>query len=205
MSLSYTKTYTNTSCTLHISGMVSGTAYRVYCRTNYYGGTSLGDIEIVNDENVSYLDSTYVITGLDPGTPYTVNVGTQSEWVGGQSFTTPSGRPSDWSWTSSVIQGGAVETVLQPNGVYYAYYLTAEEWNSFTTRINEFRSYKGYSNYSFTQAVAGTEMTAAVVNQARTAISTMSPPTALPAAISSGGSITAAFINGLKNSLNSIV
>ena len=38
----------------------------------------------------------------------------------------------------------------------------------------------------------------------RQVIAGMNPPTAVPSAIVSGGKITAAFINGLKNSLNSI-
>lgn len=107
-------------------------------------------------------------------------------------------RPANWSWTSTVSKGSKAS-----NGTVA--YLTAKEWNNFTARINEFRTYIGLSTYSFTTVVKGNPMTAAQVNQARTAINAMSPPTAVPSAAVSGQSVTAAFINGLSASLNSII
>ena len=47
-------------------------------------------------------------------------------------------------------------------------------------------------------------MTAAQANQARDAINAMNPPIAVPSAVSAGNPITAQFINGLANSLNSL-
>ena len=106
-------------------------------------------------------------------------------------------RPSSWSWTSTVKQGSAASSGGSA-------YLTAVEWNNFTARINEFRSYKNLSTISFVAAVKGQPMTAAQVNVARSAINDMKPSTAVPAAVVKGTAVTAAFINGLKNSLNSI-
>lgn len=108
-------------------------------------------------------------------------------------------RPSNWTWSSTVASGATVGTY---NGA--PAYLTAKEWNNFTARINSFRTYKKLSTVSFTSAASGSSMTAAQVNAARTAISAMSPPTSVPSAVSQGQAITAAFINGLSNSLNSI-
>lgn len=91
---------------------------------------------------------------------------------------------------------------------YEVYPLTAREWNRFIDRIFAFMDYYEIpysggdaSNFYVT---AGTEMLAEDVDYARQLIAVMNPPTALPSAIRSGGKITAAYINGLKNSLNSI-
>ena len=108
-------------------------------------------------------------------------------------------RPNNWAWTSSVGQG--IQVSYLNNSPWY---LTAQEWNNFTARINSFRSYKGLSITSFTLAVKGQPMKANQANEAINAIKAMNPPTAVPSTVSSGSSITAAFINGLANSLNSI-
>ena len=108
-------------------------------------------------------------------------------------------RPNDWVWTSPVEQNLQV-SYLNDN----PYYLTAEEWNNFTTRINLFRAYKGLSAATFTTAVKGQQMMAAQANEAINAISAMSPSVAVPSAVTSNSPITAQFINGLANSLNSL-
>ena len=101
-------------------------------------------------------------------------------------------RPTDWTWHSSKTAGQAIS-------------LTASEWNSFCTKINLFRQYKGLSNYTFTTATSGSVITASIVNQAVNAISNMSPPTSPPSTVVSKSSvITASFFNTLRSSLNSI-
>ena len=101
-------------------------------------------------------------------------------------------RPTDWTWHSSKTAGQVIS-------------LTASEWNSFCTKINLFRQYKGLSNYTFTTATSGSVITASIVNQAVNAISAMSPPTSTPStAVSKTTVITASFFNTLRNSLNSI-
>jgi hypothetical protein len=109
-------------------------------------------------------------------------------------------RPDNWEWTSPVGQGVEVQYLDD-----HPYYLTAAEWNNFTARINLFRVYKNmYQVLTFTTAVKGQAMTATQANQARDAINAMNPPIAVPSAVSSNSPITAQFINGLANSLNSL-
>ena len=100
-------------------------------------------------------------------------------------------RPSDWSWYTSKVSGSTVN-------------ITAQEWNSFCTKINQFRQYKNFSEYSFTTVYTGGTITAAQANQARSAIASMTPPTSLPSNAVTGQPINASFFNGLRNSLNSI-
>ena len=88
---------------------------------------------------------------------------------------------------------------------YEAAYLTASEWNAFWDRLMEFARYKGLSVSGTPNRVSpGDPMLASQANDARTMISLLEPTVELPAEISSGSKITAAFINGLANSLNSV-
>ena len=101
-------------------------------------------------------------------------------------------RPSEWTWHTSKVAGGVIS-------------LTANEWNSFCTKINQFRQYKSLSNYSFATATSGSIITASIVNQAVNAISAMNPPTSTPSTtVSKSTVITASFFNTLSRSLNSI-
>ena len=85
-----------------------------------------------------------------------------------------------------------------------AFNITAAEWNAFCSAINAVRSAYGTGAYSFTSAVQGNAFTAVQHNEARTSINDMSPGTAVPSAVSQGGDVTAATINGLLASLNSV-
>lgn len=114
-------------------------------------------------------------------------------------------RPSDWSWSSTVRQRATVTTTKVADGEWEAAYLTASEWNGFLNRIVAFMEYKGFTvSTSPSYVTAGSAMLASQVNAAIQMIDLMSPPTPTPAEVSSGENITAALINGLKNSLNSI-
>ena len=100
-------------------------------------------------------------------------------------------RPDNWSWWSTISPGSAIA-------------ITAEEWNAFTTRINEFREYDGLGTYWFTTATSGMAISYWIVNQARTAISEISGHGSLPSAAVSGGKIYASFFNSLASALNSV-
>jgi hypothetical protein len=116
-------------------------------------------------------------------------------------------RPSNWSWTSTVAKGASMPCTQTGDKTYNAKPLTATEWNNFIDRIFEFYEYKEKSYSGSTSGfyvTKGDKMLASTVDLARQLIAVLNPPTALPAAISRGGKITAAYINGLKNSLNSI-
>ena len=120
-------------------------------------------------------------------------------------------RPSNWSWQTSGISSGSSMKYSQSGSTIIPTPLTAAEWLAFMNRIKEFYEYDSnktvnstYWNSAVNGVKSGSPMTATQVNSARYLISQLPIQTTLPSAVSSGGKITAAFINGLKNSLNSI-
>ena len=119
-------------------------------------------------------------------------------------------RPSNWSWSTTGISKGSSMAYTQSGTTITPKPLTAKEWLSFMDRVKEFYTYKGktvdstYWNRAVNGVASGKPMTATQADGARYLISQLSPPTSVPASVSSGTVITAAFINGLKNSLNSI-
>ena len=119
--------------------------------------------------------------------------------------TLPPPRPKNWSWTSTVSKGTAMP-FTRSGDVIKCKPLTASEWNGFVDRVIEFREYLGMStgNLDVLYVSAGDPFDTEIPEAMRQVIDTMNPPTAVPSAISSGSKITAAFINGLKNALNSI-
>lgn len=174
------------------------------------------------DAGGSYTTQTAKFSGLNPDTGYTVwvslwNAGTDTElgvtaeeeiWT--ESLPTPPEpvRPDDWEWYSTVSKGAAMDFAKISDTEYEVYPLTAAEWNDFVDRVVEFAEYCGLSvpsNYGSSWYVTrGTEMSATEVNYMRTLIGTLPIAVSLPVAATSNRSITAAYINGLKNSLNSI-
>lgn len=191
---SYTISYTATTITFRATGLTAGDEIWFFVRPD-------------PDDHTVSVDETYTITsasmtktfgGLSGSTRYAANVriksGETRTWLGAKTFTTPAEappRPSNWYWTSTVSSGAKIA-------------LSATEWNNFCTRINAFRSYKNLSNYSFTTVYSGTAISAAIVNQARTAISGISGHGTLPTAAVQGGAVTASFFNGLQNALNAV-
>lgn len=119
-------------------------------------------------------------------------------------------RPSNWAWTTTGISKGSDMNYSQSGTTITPKPLTAKEWLAFMNRVKEFYTYKGktvdstYWNRAVNGVTSGSPMTTTQANGARYLISQLSPPTSVPASVSSGTVITAAFINGLKNSLNSI-
>ena len=119
-------------------------------------------------------------------------------------------RPSNWTWTTTGISKGSDMNYSQSGTTITPKPLTAKEWLAFMNRVKEFYTYKGktvdstYWNRAVNGVTSGSPMTATQANGARYLISQLSPPTSVPASVSSGTVITAAFITGLKNSLNSI-
>ena len=120
-------------------------------------------------------------------------------------------RPSNWSWQTSGISSGSSMNYIQSGTTVTPTPLTAAEWLAFMDRIKEFYVYdnnRAINNTYWNDAVTGVQkrkpMTDTQVNGARYLISQLPIQTALPNKAVSGTAITAAFINGLKNSLNSI-
>ena len=125
------------------------------------------------------------------------------------SFTTESEpapeRPANWQWSSTVAVNAAVPVTQAADGTYLAKYLTAAEWDGFIARCIAFAKYLGMSVSGTQQSTTpGTEMDADQINTVIDLLTVMAPPTAPPAKVSPGDVISAATINGLKNSLNSI-
>ena len=120
-------------------------------------------------------------------------------------------RPSNWSWQTSGISSGSSMEYSQSGSTITPTPLTAAEWLAFMNRIKEFYVYdnnRAINNTYWNEAVTGVQrgkpMTDKQANGARYLISQLPIQTALPNKVVSGAVITAAFINGLKNSLNSI-
>lgn len=133
-----------------------------------------------------------------PNINHKIDVSVNGAWIGEQTFKLVIPRPKNWSWTPTI----ASEAIIQ---------LTAEDWNNFTNRINEFRKYKGMTDYTFIKVNGLTSNTPSLISigfirPARTAISQISGHGAnyLPPEIKSGDQITASIFNGLKDALNAI-
>ena len=75
-------------------------------------------------------------------------------------------KPVQWEWSSDISQGNT----LQITG-HEIHPITADEWNLFTERINEFRNYIGSTSYSFT-TVATSDNFMDAYNEAVDAIKT---------------------------------
>jgi hypothetical protein len=121
-------------------------------------------------------------------------------------ITTGGGRPNNWAWSYNISSG---QNVYQINGKDIII-MPATEWNNFTTRINQFRVYKGLSNYAFTTVSSGTTFTRTIINEALTAIRNMSTHftggNAVPSNRIVGQEIlVASYYQQMRDALNSIL
>lgn len=188
---SFSVSYTSTTVTIEVSGLTAGDEVRFLVRPDPDNHV------VIVDEKKTAKSNTMnePFGGLSPQTKYAANIRVNGTWLTAKTFTTPSEalpRPSNWHWTSTVNPGSQIT-------------LSAAEWNNFCTRINEFRSYKNLSSYNFTTVYSGTVISAAIVNQARSAINDISGHGTLPAAAVQGRTVTAAFFNDLPNALNAVL
>lgn len=141
------------------------------------------------ERNVSYTSGTYTFYAwarAANGTYYPAGSSTVTVTV------PASTRPTNWYWNSAISSGRTVN-------------IGASEWNNFCSRINDFRVYKGLSEYSFTTARSGrTEISASICNEAWYAINGISGHGTMPSRAVSGGPMYASFFNNLQSALNSI-
>ncbi|OXS77968.1 fibronectin type III domain-containing protein [Domibacillus enclensis] len=138
----------------------------------------------------------FLVTGLQPSTDYQFRVrGYQGSSYGAWSSAVPgrtlSNIPTAFNWTYAKVQGGE-------------YNLKAQEWNALGSKINQFREYKGLSNYPFSTAYVNAIFYASYYNEVRAAINDMGPVTSIPAIRYAGDDVTAAVLNRLRDSLNSL-
>lgn len=182
--------YTATTVTVRVTGLTAGDELRFFVRLN----PDIGVVLVDEKHTATASSMTMSFGGLSGSTNYAVNVRLNGTWLTAKTFTTPPEappRPGNWYWTSTVSSGSPIS-------------ISAIEWNSFCARINAFRSYRGLSNYSFTTVYSGTAISAVIVNQARTAINSISGHGTLPSAAVQGGAVTASFFNGLRDALNAV-
>lgn len=161
------------------------------------------------------LARTASFTGLTPATTYRVYLSWshstsgegnyEYDYVTTQAVEPQPERPDNWEWTSTVAANAEVPLTPGADGTYLAKYLTATEWDGFIARCIEFAQYLGMSaSGSQISTTPGTNMEASDINAVIDLLATMDPPTSPPAKVAAGDVISAATINGLKISLNSI-
>ena len=113
-----------------------------------------------------------------------------------------------WEWQSSI--GGELE-LHQINDTEYACYpLTADEWNDFLARIYDVADVLGVPLFSWpnvqVEAISGQEMTMVQAQYAIACLESLNPDKPVPDGPTiTSPYITATFINGLKESLNSVI
>nr|DAE24645.1 MAG TPA: hypothetical protein [Myoviridae sp. ctPVE25] len=152
-------------------------------------------------------------SGLTPNTTYRVYMSWSHSTVGEGNYNyeyvktleESAERPANWYWSSTVAVNAAVPVTKASDGTYLAKYLTATEWDGFISRCIAFAKYLGMSvSGSQISTTPGTAMEASDVNAVIDLLNTMLPPVSPPAKVAAGDVISAATLNGLKNSLNSI-
>lgn len=115
-----------------------------------------------------------------------------------------SNRPDDWVWEFIISSGSSFyEQSLYAKNIYL---MRAAHWNSFTSRINGFREYKGLSSYSFTSASTSTTEVGIrnCINQAIDAINSMLPSYQKMNNVYSGDDVSASIFTNMRDKLNSI-
>ena len=184
----YSFTHTNTSVTFVVTGISEGDSVRFYVRYDPNPGSLI--VDQIYEATGNTMTQTFSV--LSAGNSYAVNVAVNGTRIGTQYFNTSVSRPSIWSWTSTIASGSAIKIGFQ-------------EWNSFCARINAFRVYKGLAEYDFAAVVSGQAISAAIVNQAITAINAIPGHGTLPASAVAGVTkISAAFFNQLRDALNAV-
>lgn len=186
-------TFSSTTTDTNTMGWISTVSESGYAKIDAFGNplNSIGSYE--DNSNVQAFSASAEVTS---GTKYYLYVYCPDGVAATATLTAnvedKIKRPSDWSWITTIAKGSDIK-------------LTADEWNSFTSRINEFREYDGLSSYVFTAAISGvTPIEATICNEAHTAIDEISEHGVLPQRLELGGPLYASFFNELKNALNSI-
>lgn len=152
-----------------------------------------------------YITSEGVLTAGASGSFYITIYTQEGSFYGSIAITSTdsgSSRPPDWVWSSNIASGSNAYNAIIIDETIKVYIMPASEWNSFCARINEFRTYKGLGNYSFTSASPEADFTYAFINQAASAINAMGFAIS---GVSQGQDIAASIFITLRNALNSII
>jgi hypothetical protein len=168
----------------YIGGVLKGTTSGTDSSSYHFGSLTCSNVYNIS---CSAYDGTGALLGSGSANIHTLDC-------------PPNPRPDNFIWDTPKVAG-------------QKFNLSAEEWVNFVSRIIGFRYYVlGDDTYNFTYPNPGDVFTAAMFNQAVTAIDDMSPPTSPPATIADPqpvdlnlrDKVTAARLNGLVASLNSI-
>lgn len=171
--------------------------------TDYY----TVELTKVSDNSKTYYTTSanqITITGLPASTQFSVRVkatnddGESSYCSSVSIYTDAPVRPSNFTSFSSLT--GTSVSISGKN----VSLVTANTLLAFRNRIDDFRGYKGLGSANISVPVQGNAATASYINLYRTAISEMSPPTALPSAAVQGSKIDPDYFVKLQDSLNSI-
>jgi hypothetical protein len=200
---------TKNSVTVRVSGIGSNvdTINFYYAlaseSTNHYD-TSLGSSNFVSGT------CTYSYTGLTPSTTYRFVVATyEGDTRLERLEISKTTLENTWEWSSNVSVGATIP-MLTIGEEKFPTPLKASEWLGFVEFIKEKADLVGvilnstYLSNATTNVAKGKPMTAAQAMGAWNLINQLSPGTPLPVGIKPGADITASFVNGLKNSANSV-
>lgn len=198
---------TSTSFTAEVTDLDTG-----YARDDRSVDWYLGSAKVSSSSLSAHASSTSCsFSGLTPNTDYTVSAHIHysstptsgvdmTKVISGRHMTKPGSppppdpepeRPGYFYWDTAKTSGAKFN-------------LTASEWNRLINNINSVRSYLGYSNASFSKAVAGNEFTAKMFNQARSAIISISGFSGYISQASSGGKVYANMLNALQGGINGL-
>lgn len=194
---------TDTTITFYVSVVDGYAFYRWWYRPTSTSVAESGQLDGVTE------DFSVTLEGLIPDTEYMIRViyWETSPTIDGSdnyismdpvtvsTLSPPPTRPDDWAWTGVAV-GYYIPTYdgdLAP--------VTADDWNRFCSRINEFRLYKDMTEYAFTPVSQGEGFSAAPIEQAISAISGISGAGSVPAAIEP---LKASFWLQLASALNAV-
>ncbi|MNX90564.1 hypothetical protein D3C86_1226190 [compost metagenome] len=181
--------YNGATVTIYTSGVTGTFDSIIVDRQNYSSGS------VVDSKSVS-INGGYVQWAIpsDQIANYKFRAYSVSNGVTSNNYSSVLSfqRPQNFNWTGGDKVTGNNFTV------------TASDWNSLATRVNQFRTYKGLATKSFTTVSSGSSITAAIFNQVATAINDMNSTGGVVPIVTKGDTATAYLFNRLKNCLNTI-
>jgi hypothetical protein len=130
------------------NGVPIQTSYGLTSLTKYFDGLSKGQ---------TYSFKLWAKNGAGNGAAVNIN-----------DFLLGGGRPQNWTWTT-LLPTANTYTIDK----HRANLVSANDWNDFCARINDFRKYKNLATVSFTSAVAANDFKSTLYEQARSAIDAM--------------------------------
>ena len=180
-------------------------SYATYVYINLYSNDDMSSPVRKYTYSSGGASGTAVFENIAPGV-YTIKAATDYNY-GGILIQCVDSTGADYTAVLEITAEG-----LRPENFYWTYKkvqnedfnLTADEWNAFTEKVNEFRRYLGLTDRSFSKAAAGEPFYADMYNSAGEAIRESGDyGTYIPEVIPNQ-KITAYMLNALESELNAI-